>query len=92
MSESSDDKGWEAWRTDVADDPDVERFKWGWNATDGEVVWRVSGPGDGFPEHSVELGRAWGRELDLAGGDVIGAAEYRPAATSQPAVVIVRAV
>jgi hypothetical protein len=62
------------------DDPDLERFKWGWNEVDGETVWPVGGPGDGWPAHVDQLGAAWGRKPGSIGGDVMGVAEYRPRA------------
>jgi len=81
---------WEDWFADPPqDDPDTERFKWGWNSADGEVIWRVGGPGDGFPAHVEELKSAWGREPSLAAGDAIGAATYVPARAPEAAVVVV---
>lgn len=48
----------------------------------------VGGPGDGFPEHAVELGRAWGRDLYISGGDPMGDAEYVPARADPASVVL----
>ncbi len=59
---------------------DVECFKWSWNEAEGELVWRVSGPGDGRPFHEERIRQAWGREPDIASGDVLGVATYAPAA------------
>lgn len=73
------------------DDPDAERFKWGWSAADGEVVWRVGGPGDGFPAHAEQLRVAWGREPNPSAGDVLGAAEYQPSRVGEPAAVVIHA-
>jgi hypothetical protein len=53
-------------------------FKWGWNVETGEtVVWSVSGAGDGLPTHAGYLGGVWGREPNLAAGDLLGDA-FRP--------------
>lgn len=76
MSDDSTTKDWDDWFADPPEpDPDTERFKWGWNEADGEAVWAVSGPGDGWPAHAEQLEAAWGR-AELTTGDVIGAAEY----------------
>ena len=79
--------GWEEWLADLSEpDPDAKRFKWGWNENDGEVVWEVGGPGDGWPAHADQLMTAWGREPRA--GDVLGTAEaHRPTRGSDPAVV-----
>jgi hypothetical protein len=39
---------------------DTEYFKWGWSEADGEAVWPVGGPGDGWPGHAEHLEVAWG--------------------------------
>ena len=90
MSEFDQDQTEHDWLPDQ-DDPDAERFKWGWNAAEGEVVWRVSGPGDGLPAHAEHLSLAWGREPRNAAGDVFGTAAYVPSRASEPAVVVIRA-
>lgn len=69
-------------------DPDAEHFKWGWNETDGEAVWPVGGPGDGWPGHAEQLEAAWGRKLRAA-GDALGAAEHVPARGTEAAVVAI---
>jgi hypothetical protein len=91
LTEESEAESWEEWLAASEPDPDAVRYKWGWNPTDLEVVWKLSGPGDGFPEHAVELGRAWGRELDLGGDDMIGDAEYHPAKDDSPSFVAITA-
>ena len=54
-------------------------MKWGWNAETGAAtVWEVAGPGDGFPSHQSYLTAAWGRAPRVAGGDILGFAEWRP--------------
>lgn len=68
---------------------DVEHFKWVWNETEGELVWRVSGPGDGFPAHEEQVRHAWGREPSQASGDVLGTATYVPAEGGEPARVTI---
>ena len=70
-------------------DADVERFKWAWNEAEGELVWRVSGPGDGRPFHEEQLLQAWGREPSPASGDVFGIATYAPTAGHTRALVSV---
>jgi hypothetical protein len=86
VSDNSPSDSWEDWLPDPLDaDPDAERFKWGWNEADGEAVWEVGGPGDGWPAHRDHLTEAWGREPRV--GDVLGAAGYLPARGSDPAVV-----
>ena len=35
---------------------------------------RLEGPGDGLPSHSEHLAEAWGREVTISGGDVVGSA------------------
>jgi hypothetical protein len=88
VTEGRPNEGWEDWlAAPPADDPDAERFKWGWNNADGEVVWPVSGPGDGWPAHAEQLETAWGRKLQA--GDVLGSAEYVPVRGSDPAVVAI---
>ena len=60
------------------DEPKAEqRFKWGWNTTNGATVWEVGGPVDGLPAHNEALLSAWGRLPDVGvGGDVLGFAEW----------------
>lgn len=87
MSEGDRDETWDDWLPHP-DDPDAERFKWGWNAAHGEVVWQVSGPADGLPAHAEQLRTAWGREPDASAGDVLGIATYVPSHSAEPAVVI----
>ncbi len=87
MSESDGREAWDDWRP-MPEDPDgEERFKWGWNAVDGETVWAIGGAGDGFPAHAAQLTAAWGREPSSTAGDVLGAAQYVPARASEPAAV-----
>ncbi len=86
MSDGDASESWADW-IPGPDDPDSERFKWGWNSADGEIVWSVGGPGDGFPAHVEELKSAWGREPSPAAGDTIGAATYVPARAPEAAVV-----
>jgi hypothetical protein len=63
---------------------DLEHFKWVWNETEGELVWRVSGPGDGRPAHEERVREAWGRGPRLDGGDVFGGAQHMPGDASEP--------
>ena len=58
---------------------DLEHFKWVWNESERELVWRVSGSADGFPAHSEAVEQAWGRLPSQASGDAIGNATYTPA-------------
>jgi len=90
VTDGNPDESWDDWVPEL-EDTEVERFKWGWNATDGESVWRVSGPGDGLPVHSEQLRVAWGREPSSTAGDVFGDTEYVPARASEPAVVVIHA-
>lgn len=68
---------------------DSERFKWGCGAAEGEVVWTVSGPGDGLPSHVEQLITAWGREPSSSAGDLLGTAEYMRSPAPEPAVVVI---
>ena len=70
----------EAGRDRLPDFGDVEldRFEWAWNSLDGEVVWAVSGPGDGLPAHAEHLLTEWGRPPSMAKGDVLGTASRFP--------------
>lgn len=77
---------WEGWLPAELD-PDTEHFKWGWNEADGEAVWPVGGPGDGWPGHAEQLEAAWGR--GRRAGDALGAAEHLPARGAEPAVVTI---
>ena len=72
-------------------DADVERYKWAWNEAEGELVWRVSGPGDGRPYHEEQVRQAWGREPSLARGDILGGATYAPTAGHERALVSIHA-
>jgi hypothetical protein len=91
VTTGSPDDRWEEWFADPPrDDPDTERFKWGWNEADGEIVWPVGGPGDGWPAHSEQLEMAWGR-AEFIEGDVVGAAEHAPARGSEPEFVVIHA-
>ena len=90
MTDEPSGESWEPWFPD-RDDPDAGRFKWGWSAADGEVVWRVGGPGDGRPVHVEELSAAWGRAPSPSGGDVLGTAHYVPSSGSEVAVVVIHA-
>ncbi len=83
MSADNEDAALEGWRLTEDWSPtfgraDVERFKWAWNEAEGELVWRVSGPGDGRPFHGEQVQQAWGREPSTASGDVFGTATYAP--------------
>jgi hypothetical protein len=79
-------KNWADWFADPPEpDPDVEHFKWGWNEADGEAVWPVGGPGDGWPGHGEQLRAVWGRERRAS--DLLGGAEHLPARGADPAVV-----
>lgn len=71
----------------MLENADVERFKWAWNEEKGELVWRVSGPGDGRPAHEEQLLQAWGREPKQASGDVFGIASYAPTVGPERALV-----
>lgn len=73
------------------EDAEVERFKWAWNAVAGELVWAVSGPGDGLPSHTEQLSSEWGREPRPRAGDVLGAAEYVPPRGTEAGVVLIQA-
>lgn len=86
MSADDQDAAWEDWLPTV-ETADVERFKWAWNEAEGELVWRVSGPGDGRPFHEEHVRQAWGREPSPAWGDVLGIATYAPAAGAERAHV-----
>jgi hypothetical protein len=59
--------------------PRSEHFKWVWNEAEGDLVWRVSGPGDGWPFHEEQVRKTWGRGPSAARGDVVGRATYTPA-------------
>jgi hypothetical protein len=72
------------------EDADVEHFKGGWNADDGEVVWSVSGRGDGLPSHAEQLSAAWGREPNMAAGDVLGMATHVPSRSHERATVVIQ--
>jgi hypothetical protein len=52
------------------------QFKWGWNKENGEIVWPVAGPGDGFPSHDAFLSSAWGRAPSSSAGDRLGRAHH----------------
>lgn len=67
--------------------PATERFKWVWNEAEGELVWKVSGAGDGRPFHEERLREAWGREPSPASGDVLGVATHTPDAGGESALV-----
>lgn len=54
-------------------------YKWGVSAEGDVTVFRVQGGRDGKPYHRSELARQWGRPPRVLGGDVIGAAQFRPA-------------
>lgn len=88
MSDGERDETWGDWTPDH-EGSDIERFKWGWNAVDGEVVWAVSEPGDGLPSHSEQLSSAWGREPSLASGDVLGAASLHRSEERGAGVVVI---
>ena len=90
MSDGDNEESWDEWAPKLEVE-DVERFKWGWNGVDGEVVWRVDGPGDGLPAHAEQVMSAWGRDPSPAAGDVLGAAEYMPSRASVAAVVVIQA-
>ena len=71
------DEEWDAYFAGVSENEDeqCERLKWGWHPGTGEAeVWEVGGPGDGLPSHSEHLAEAWGREVTISGGDVLGSA------------------
>jgi hypothetical protein len=90
VTTGSPDDRWEGWFADPPrDDPDTERFKWGWNEADGEIVWPVGGPGDGRPGHVEQLVAAWGRAPSSNAGDVMGVADDVPARGSDPPVVVI---
>jgi hypothetical protein len=76
------------WPT-TSGNPDAERFKWAWNEAQGELVWSVTGPGDGRPYHEEYLLAAWGREPSPAVGDVLGVATHLPGAEDGSGVVSV---
>lgn len=90
MSDGDNEESWDDWTPNL-EDAEVEGFKWGWNAGEGEVVWTVSGPGDGLPAHAEQLKSEWGRDPSLAAGDVLGAAEYAPSRASAAAVIVIHA-
>lgn len=71
--------------------PRYPDFKWGWSATEGEVVWDVRGPGDGLPSHDQQLSTAWGREPGSSAGDLFGNAEYVRSPAPEPDVVVIHA-
>ncbi len=85
---SGDD--WESGFEDVPPpfgNSEAERFKWVWNEAEGELVWSVSGPGDGRPFHEERLRQVWGREPRPASGDVLGFATHTPNAGGERALV-----
>jgi hypothetical protein len=86
VSKNNSSDAWDDW-VPVMPDPDAEHFKWGWSEADREAVWPVGGPGDGWPGHVEQLRVAWGRELQA--GDLLGAAEHRPARGAEPATVTI---
>ncbi len=90
VSDDSPGDVWEDWRP-AEPDPEAEHFKWGWNEVDGESIWPVGGPGDGWPAHAEQLEAAWGRRPDTSAGDVLGMAEYLPARESDAACVVIDA-
>jgi hypothetical protein len=91
VSEDSPSDAWEDWIPNLSGpDPGTERFKWGWNEAEGEAVWEVGGPGDGWPAHAAGLMTAWGREPDLRRGDVLGTAEHVAGRDFDPAVVSIQ--
>jgi hypothetical protein len=69
----------------------AERFKWAWNEAQGELVWSVTGPGDGRPFHEEQVRQAWGREPSTAHGDTLGVATYIPAGARAGAHVSITA-
>ena len=83
MSEHHNDETVDQWALDkwapAPEGPDLERFKWAWSKIEGELVWRVSGPGDGGPFHDEQVQQAWEREPSQGSGDVLGIASYEPA-------------
>jgi GNAT superfamily N-acetyltransferase len=54
-------------------------YKWGVSREGDVTVFAVKGGRDGKPYHRPELQRQWGRQPRTLGGDVIGAAQFRPA-------------
>ena len=74
----------------TVEDADVERFKWAWSEADGELVWSVSGPGDGRPVHEEQAREVWGRGPSLATGDVVGIASYAPETGAERAHLYIR--
>ena len=78
-----------AWELSLArfEDARAEDFKWAWAEAEGELVWRVSGPGDGGPTHEEQLRQAWGRGWSSASGDILGMARYAEPDGAEPAVV-----
>ncbi len=89
MSADDRDVAWEDWPPTL-EDPDAERFKWAWNEAQGELVWTVSGPGEGRPLHEEQVRQAWGRALSSASGDVFGMATYEPREGRERALISVR--
>jgi len=91
VSESQNDGIGDEWDLDkwapALEGPNLEHFKWAWSETEGELVWRVSGPGDGLPYHEEQVQQAWGREPSQGSGDVLGIASYEPAHGSEHAHV-----
>ena len=86
MSSDGWESGFEDWPPPLGN-PEAEHFKWVWNEAEGELVWSVSGPGDGRPFHEEQLREAWGRESSTASGDVLGIATHAPNAGGQRALV-----
>lgn len=86
MSSDGWESGFEDWPPPFGN-PEAEHFKWVWNEAEGELVWSVSGPGDGRPFHEEHLREAWGRESSTASGDVLGIATHAPNAGGERALV-----
>ncbi len=80
----------EGWLS-TPENSEAERFKWVWNETKAELVWMVSGPGDGRPYHEEQVAQEWGRRSSQAAGDVFGIATHAPSAGAEPARVSIHA-
>ncbi len=88
MSSGDWESGFEDWPQPLGN-PEAERFKWVSSEAEGELVWSVSGPGEGRPFHEEQLRQAWGREPSTASGDVLGIATHTPNAGGERALVLI---